>query len=169
MPTPTYTALATITLASSASSISFSNIPATYRDLILVSNERHASSTASGGTYIRFNGDSGSNYALLYMTGIPITGASGSGIADPFTGAMLSRYTNADGNNGIAHIMDYATTDKHKTIISRGNQAEPYQLAIIAYLSRWKNTAAITSITCAPEIAGSFAAGSTFAIYGVIA
>jgi hypothetical protein len=169
MPTPTYTPLATVTLGSTSSLVTFSNIPATYRDLIVVTNERQNTLTSSGGTYLRFNGDSGGNYSLVYAMGVANTGATGSGQDTAFTGAMTSRFTNADGNNGIAHIMDYSVTDKHKTVLSRGNQAEAVQLSIIMYGFRWRNTAAITSIACSPEVGGIYAAGSTFSLYGVIA
>jgi hypothetical protein len=36
MPTQTYVALASETLATSASSVTFAGIPATYRDLVLI-------------------------------------------------------------------------------------------------------------------------------------
>jgi len=61
--TDTYRPLATITLGSTASSITFSSIPATYRDLIIVGNPLGAEAAA------RFNGDSGSNYNGVQMWG----------------------------------------------------------------------------------------------------
>jgi hypothetical protein len=65
MPTSTYTALANLTLGTAASSITFSNIPATYRDLILITSAR-SSTTATGvdAIFLRYNSDTGSNSSL---------------------------------------------------------------------------------------------------------
>ena len=53
-PVSTYVALATTTLGATASSVTFSSIPATYRDLVLVTNAQ--TTTALGDYYIlQFN------------------------------------------------------------------------------------------------------------------
>jgi hypothetical protein len=57
MPTPTYTPLATVTLGTTAASVTFSSIPATYRDLIFVLSGLGGSANIT----LRYNGDSGSN------------------------------------------------------------------------------------------------------------
>ena len=168
MPQPTYTPLATVTLGSSASSVTFSSIPATYRDLILITNEVHATSSNQGSTLIRFNGDTGANYTMVYMAGNFNNGAQ-SGTGGAATSLWTGRFNNVVGNSGIAHIMDYSATDKHKTVISRGNAAQDIGLPVIAFANRWANTAAITSIVCFPEIATNYGTGSTFSLYGVIA
>ena len=160
MPTPTYTALATITLGSAAATVTFGSIPATYRDLILVAN---ATTVATGGRNfrVRFNNDSGSNYSNVYMFG---NGTSAISAASTSTAAGQSIIDNNPGNN-IIQIMDYSATDKHKTVLSRGNVAG---IAVDARASRWANTAAITSITCSPD-SNNWVSGSTFSLYGIVA
>jgi hypothetical protein len=63
-------------------------------------------------------------------------------------------------------VMDYSATDKHKTLLARasyaGNQAQ-------AAAARWASTSAITSITLFMDAGRSFATGTTFSLYGVIA
>ena len=62
MPTNTYVALDKVTLGTAASTITFSSIPQTYTDLVMVFDGTAASATYSG---IRFNGDTGNNYSFV--------------------------------------------------------------------------------------------------------
>jgi hypothetical protein len=65
----------------------------------------------------------------------------------------------------IAQFLDYASTDKHKTVLARANNSSRSSEAIA---SRWANTSAINTISFTSS-AGSFAIDSTFSLYGVIA
>jgi hypothetical protein len=63
----------------------------------------------------------------------------------------------------IFQIMDYSATDKHKTILYRYDR----DTLTRADASRWANTSAITTIEW--DIQGqTFAAGSTFSLYGIV-
>jgi hypothetical protein len=165
MPTPTYTPLATVTLASATGTVTFSNIPATYRDLILVLNYTSTAGNTFGGS-LRFNGDTGSNYSDVYMLG---DGSSASSGTDAGTKQDIAFVSNVRGNT-IVNIMDYSATDKHKTSLARFNTSNVYAIAR-AY--RWANTAAITSMTIFNSSSSvpseTFSVGSTFNLYGVIA
>jgi hypothetical protein len=161
MPTMTYTPLATVTLGSATASVVMSNIPATYRDLILV-----VDGTTSGtgvGVGLRFNADSGTNYAGVIMSGSGSAAASSSNAANNV--ADIAYFDNTSKMNAITQILDYSATDKHKTLLSRSNQAGTY---VLAYASRWANTAAITSAQVL-ALTSSFASGTTLSLYGVIA
>jgi hypothetical protein len=151
MPTLTYTPLATITLGSSASSVTFSSIPATYRDLILVALP------LGDEAGIRFNGDTGSNYTYVQMFG---NGTS------PFSdsGTLTSLYVTGPSVPAIAQIMDYSATDKHKTALNRRNTASLTFVAAMA--NRWANTAAVNTMTII-ALATTFTAGSRFDLYGI--
>ena len=167
MPTPTYTALATVTLASASSSVTFSSIPATYRDLVIITNQTMVSGSGYD-TSLRFNADSGSNYSNIYAlgtgSGSPISGVQSLTFAD--CGFMNSFVSNPF--NRIINIMDYSATDKHKTLISRAsNPGSGEQVSM--YANRWANTAAITSVQVFSGSGNSYAIGSTFSLYGVIA
>jgi len=160
MPTPTYTPLATVTLGSSASSVTFSSIPATYRDLIIVLDGT-SSQTDSG--CVRFNGDSGNNYSTVLMGGNGSTTFSDS-IPNSSKAFFGTKFTNR--TNAIIQVMDYSATDKHKTFLARESTA---QNEVRADCARWANTAAITSIELSHFGATNFSTGSTFSLYGVIA
>jgi len=63
-------ALATTTLGSAASSITFGSIPATYRDLrIVVSVRSDSVNSPYAQCRLQFNADTGSNYPTVEMTG----------------------------------------------------------------------------------------------------
>jgi hypothetical protein len=158
MPTPTYTALANITLGSSASSVTFSSIPATYRDLVLVVNTPTLPFDSQ--LVLRFNGDTGSNYSRVYME--TIFGGTGSA-AGTDTFAYVGAY-GPDQANLIVNIMDYSATDKHKSFLARGNGST----AAKATSLRWSNTAAITSILVKLEsYSTNLPTGSTLNLFGI--
>ena len=143
-------------LSSTAASVTFSSIPQTYRDLQLVIVN---SITGGQGIYsLRFNGDASANYSFVQFFG----GASSSA-----TGSNSARIGYQNGNLAInlTHIMDYTATNKHKTILSQDNAANFSNRMSAA---RWQSNSAITSMTCVIDV-GTFAAGSTFTLYGITA
>ena len=153
-----YVPLANVTLSSSAASVTFSSISQAYRDLVLVFNGATASTS---GVSIRFNSDSGSNYSYVQMLGNGSTASTSAGTTTE------ARMVNSNGTDcvGTANIFDYSTTDKHKSVLSRGDTAAA---STRAHAVRWANTNAITSLTVFGEVA-NINAGSTFALYGVSA
>ena len=152
-----YTALANITLTSTASSVTFGSIPSGYRDLRLV---YRGTTTASSGVFCRANSDSGSNYSLVRMGGNGSTTFSSS-----TTTTYFPMLYSGDPVTGLAilQILDYSATDKHKTALSRGGG--DYGI-VEAVASRWANTAAITSLVIT-NTSTTFAIGTTFELYGV--
>ena len=158
MPTPTYIPLATLTLTATDSSIVFSSIPATYRDLIVI----FQGDGNSGGAdiSIRLNADSGANYSRVFMVGNGSTTASGSN-----TGNEMDALTAANGRqlNLLINIMDYSATDKHKTVLTRDNDAG-FQVGARAF--RWANTNAVNQVSLFTS-AGQFTVGSQFSLYGI--
>jgi hypothetical protein len=158
LPTNTYTPLATVTLGGTDSDITFSSIPSTYRDLVLVVNGK---TTAGVALYARFNSDSTSaNYPRVGIAGYGSTAASFSGTEPGIQAAFLTT-----ANTWILNVMDYSATDKQKTVLSRLSQDTS---EVNAIATRWANTAAITSVQFITA-SSTFAAGTTFSLYGVIA
>ena len=162
MTTNTYVSLATITLTSTDSEIVFSSIPATYRDLIVVSNFRMTSPAI---IRYRFNADAGNNYSSVRMYFEGIGNAIGS---DSGTGDNLFRNWTIQGtsnpNTIIVNVQDYSVTDKQKTALARLNDIT--NNAVAAFAGRWANTSAVSSIQISTAT-NAFAIGSTFSLYGV--
>lgn len=159
MPTATYIALANTTLTSATGTVTFSSIPATYRDLVIIANVPSLSgnvTTRDG--YLTLNGSGGTS---VYMYGA----GSGSGVSATSSDIHLP----FDNRHGvyIVNIMDYSATDKHKTILTRTGTG---QNATFAIAGRWASTNAVTSVgLVSPDSATkTFAIGSTFALYGIV-
>lgn len=161
MPTPKYTALATLTLTGTDSSITFGSIPSGYRDLLLVvagtTNESRGTETG-----LRLNSDSSSNYAQVKMAG---SGSSAYSNAGSGTYATVAIHVAPNLFQTIIQVMDYSATDKHKTILARSGN--PSSDGTMAVANRWGNTAAVTSLTLVNYWGEAFKSGTTFDLYGV--
>jgi len=159
----TYTPIASITLSANTPSVTFSSIPQTYTDLVLVLS-LVSSSTASY-TNLRINSDSGSNYSRTYLLG---TGSSAISGRDSNVTQIAGLDTTATGSTfGGPHILNfqnYSNTTTNKTYIWRENIAGS-QIVLGAGL--YRSTSAITSITLASN-ANSYGVGSTFNLYGIL-
>jgi hypothetical protein len=163
MPTPTYTALAYATIIDEAvPGITFNSIPATYRDLIIVFVGT-GSQTLQG--RLRLNGDTGANYSYARISGSGATATSATA-ASQTSGfiSVIAQATITGALQMIINIMDYSATNKHKTIISRADQAAN---GTEAFINRWANTAAVSSVTIVTSL-GNWAIGTTATLYGVI-
>ena len=161
MPTSTYVALATTTLSGTASSVTFSSISGSYRDLVLVVDCEATSNLDVG---VRYNGDTGSNYSYVLMRGTSSGTSSGAtGSSDRIYLGTTALSTDNRGTY-ILQVMDYSATDKHKTSLHRTNYNDT---AIVgAFAARWANTNAITSLEVFAHTS-SFKVGSTFSLFGI--
>jgi len=160
----TYVPIATQTIGSATSSVTFSSIPSTYQDLVLVSSVTNSSSGSNYSLSFRFNGDTGSNYSDTYLYGNGSSAASG---RESGTFVNIGNTTSITGTftPTITHIMNYANTTTYKTVMGRGNNSGAYVMGAVGL---WRSTAAITSMVIAPEFsANNWNAGSTFTLYGI--
>lgn len=158
----TYTPIATTTLASAAASYTFSSIPGTYTDLILISNASNASTDSA--LNMQFNGDTATNYSSTRLSGDGSTATSASTANLAYVIAGRANATGSISANGIAQIMSYSNTTTYKTTITRANNSASITGA---YAGTWRNTAAITSILIYSANAANISAGSTFTLYGI--
>ena len=156
----TYEPIATTTLGSAAASYTFSSIPATYTDLVMVFDGTMSAADDLG---IRFNSDTGSNYSTT------ILGGNGSAAFSTRVTGQTQGYldwaglTTAQGN-AIVQIQNYSNATTYKTYLSRFNQAARGTDACVGL---WRSTAAISSITIKAIGANSFRTASTFTLYGI--
>jgi len=167
-----FESIATVTVGSGgSSSISFTSIPSTYTHLQLRFIARGTSTLARAA--IRLNSDSNANYSLHYLYGDGSSaGAGGTGAQgqiDVTTIPTSSQTSNTFGS-AVVDILDYANTNKNKTIRSLGgddlNGSGGYS---ILYSGAWYNTNAVNTLTVVPGTVGSgdFAQYSHFALYGI--
>ena len=165
MPTSTYISLANTTLTGTAASVTFSSISQAYKDIVLVMS---CTATSTTNVFLQPN-NSSYPYAYVAMGTNGSSGFSGSDDGN-YEGILTTAYTIPDTSiiwTMKADIMDYSSTDKHKTFLIRngGGFVAPGTAAIAG---RWKSTDAMTSLVITAG-GNSFASGSSFAIYGIAA
>lgn len=156
-----YIALATTTLSSAASSVTFSSIPATFRDLRLVFS---GTLSANGSIVFQLNSDTGNNYFLTGMTGSAL-GARSNNLTY-FAGAVAGVQEGVTANivsTGTLDIFDYSQTNKHKTTLARGSGGASLT---DASSTRWANNSAVTTLRIFNN-GGNLNSGTTLSLYGI--
>ncbi|CAB4148208.1 hypothetical protein UFOVP696_15 [uncultured Caudovirales phage] len=152
--------IASITLNATTTTITFSNIPQTYTDLMVVVTGTHTGSGVAGLRISAINGDGGSNYSDTLLQG----GGGGGG------SAVSARNSDTSMNIGLIgssqsgstfNFMNYSNSTTFKTILSRGNDASAL---VRAAIGMWRNTAAIRSFSVSGV---TFSVGTTATIYGI--
>jgi len=162
--TATYDCIATTTLGSALSTISFTSISGSYTDLVLVFVGAQTNN-AQGDLQFRFNSDTGTNYSrtILYGSG----SAAGSTRSTDNTFFRVNTYSYPDtvdgGTTQILNIMNYSNATTYKTVLARGNSAAS---GLDATVGIWRNTSAITAIECYIDT-GTLKSGSMFTLYGI--
>lgn len=157
----TYEPIATQTLGSSSSSVTFSSIPATYTDLILIFNGTGTSGSAND-MGLRLNGDTGTNYSntLIYGTG----SVAGSGRHTGLTFLRGWYLSSTAQTNCIFNVMNYSNTTTFKTVIGRSNISNA---EVDAAVGLYRSTSAISSLSLTPQGGAQFTTGSVFTLYGI--
>lgn len=145
------------------STITFSNIPNTYKHLQIRAIGKGAS---AGGRQIlfQFNGDTGSNYNSHHIYG---DGASATAQAKgTSTNGWVTYWDSAQFGCAIMDILDYANTNKYKTTRTLGGHDLNGSGYILLRSGLWMNTAAVTSISLFTD-SGNFTEHSRFSLYGI--
>jgi hypothetical protein len=155
----TYTPIATTTFSGSATSYTFSSIPDTYTDLVLVCSIFN--STAAN-TYLRFNGDSTGIYSRTRLSG---TGSAASSARLSNTnGAYIDAIPNqSPQENIIVQLQSYSNGQVYKTSIARANNAAN---GVETTVNLWREYDAINQIAIF-AVAGTMTAGTQLTLYGI--
>ena len=169
----TYTLISSVTVgAGGASSIDFTSIPATYTDLLVDISVRSNRATEVYDTgRIRFNSDTGNNYAnsiRLYGNGSSVVSdkpaIANSGLFEMPTAAGATSST-------FGNIMIYIPNYAGSTYKSYSNDGVSENNGTAAYASLiaglWNSTSAITAITLTPYSGSQFVQYSTAYLYGI--
>lgn len=160
----TYTPLATQTLSSAASSVTFSSISGSYTDLVIVVNAICASGAADL-IILQYNGDTSSGlYSSTRFVGAGSTTDSDRTTNNNFFYAGLINSTVR--NSDIYQLQNYSNSTTFKTCLARSNLADNQTRTTVGL---WRNTNAITSIILSHASSINFNTGSTFTLYGILA
>jgi hypothetical protein len=159
----TYTPIATTTVGTATTGVSFSSFPSTYTDLIIIANFQY--DTNGIYTKLTFNGDNaGTTYSFTYILGDGSTASSGKNANTPEIGVGYIATTSQSTVETI-NIFNYSNTTTYKTVLDKNANAGN---RIQADVGLWRNTAAITSISLAASAGAKYTTGSTFTLYGIL-
>ena len=169
MPT-TYESIATTTLVSAAADITFTSIPATYTDLVVVVFARSTFADTQVAGLIRVgNGsiDSGSNYSRTRLLGNGSAASSARGTN--LTSVSFDSIPAASASAGIfgtttIQINNYSNTTTNKTFLIRSNETGTFLAATVGL---WRSTSAINQIRIFEGGSVNLAAGTSITLYGI--
>ena len=159
--------IASTTVESPTTGITFNSIPSGYTDLLIKVCARSNRSANDEGLNVKFNGST-ANFTIRILVGNGSTTSSSTG---SYGGAGVIPSTNITSNvfgNSEIYIPNY-TSSNYKSYISDSveeNNATYSEGHLVAGL--WSNTAAITQVDVYPGNSGSFVANSTATLYGVL-
>ena len=163
--TNSYESISTVTVgAGGSATVTFSSIPSTYKHLQIRCFGRVQ---FDGNLIMRLNNDTGANYSWhqVYGTGAVAGASSGASSSLIYLGSEVST-ANIFGVS-IVDILDYADTNKYKTIRSLdGYDANGSGVVDLASGS-WRSTSAVSSIQFTAASSGNFQQYSSFALYGI--
>jgi hypothetical protein len=156
----TYEKIATTTLGSAASDITFSTIPGTYTDLKIILT---GTTSAAQQIYLQFNADTATNYSSTLLAGNGTTAFSGRQSTSSFirtadattTSTTIPTFYSFD-------IFSYAGSTNKTALVSVNGSGYVY-----LSVGLWRSTSAITSIKVYPA-AGTFSAGTIATLYGIL-
>lgn len=158
----------TVLLTGNQASVTFSNLgnySSNYKHLQIRAVTRGTENFDIYGWTLRFNSDTGNNYArhVLYGNG-SAAGSDGSSSVSSMTAGYIPG-SQATANNFSAQmidILDAYNTNKYKTVrMSAAVLSSSSEIDLASGL--WMNTNAISSIT----LGGSYATNSRFSLYGI--
>jgi len=171
-----FESIQTITVSTPVANIEFTSIPQTFTHLQVRFIAQSSDTANSGLGNNRLNGyfnadETATNYYSHYLFG----NGGAAAIADNEQNAKwagnATRNSSAGWGTNVLDILDYANTNKFKTIRGlscwNNNDAVDGNGSARFISGLWRNTAAITSLKIVPESAVNFKLYSSFALYGV--
>lgn len=158
MPLPsTLTPIATNTLTTATASISFSNIPQTYTDLVLVVR---GGTTASAASKVNLNNVTSGIYANTRFWG---DGTSTASDRAPNSGEMYTGGGWFSDGMFVVNILNYTNTNIYKPMLSRYSNPSSFTFF---NCTTWMSTNAVTSIQVGLNTS-TYISGTSFTLYGV--
>lgn len=167
---PSYESIATYSITTNTSSITFSSIPSTYAHLQLRLIARTDRASTVDGVLLQFNSDTdNANYKGHFLYG---DGSTVGSAAEDEAGLAVYRPSSANAASSIfgaavTDILDYKSTNKYKTLRYLGGVDFNGSGEVYFGSGLWLSTSAITSITVKPRTGTNFVQYSHFALYGI--
>ncbi len=164
----TYKALSTVTVGSGGvATVSFTNIPQTYTDLVIKVCARSSVSGQRADLIIKANGSS-SNYTWRWLIGLDTAGGNSNTGTGAFQGWVTGNTATASVfSNTESTIFNYASNTTNKTFstdsAAENNSSTSWLVGTMG--SMWADTSPITSLAITTN--NDFMEHSTLTLYGV--
>ena len=164
--TSSYESIATTTLGSASSTISFTSIPQTFKHLQV----RYIAQNTVANYFVKmqFNSDTGTRYATHYLNGNGSSASASASTGD--TGLFLPRTNTSYFSGGVLDILDYTSVDKNKTTRAIGgfdaNGSGNLDFNSGLWTPASLGSGNITRIDFILD-AGNYATNTQFALYGI--
>ena len=162
-----YESIASASGTGSSGTITFSSIPSTFTHLQIRGISRN--SYPSSQVNVRFNSDTGSNYAnhMVYTEGSAIYAAqNATQTYMRFYGLAYSSLTASIMSSHVMDILDYTNTNKNKVYRTVGGYDANSSGEQGIFSGLWMSTAAVTSIDLI-AVSGNWTTDTSFALYGI--
>lgn len=167
----TYTLISSNVLSSSAASVTFSSIPATYTDLVVRASVKYTEDSEYNTLKITLNGSSSAVYCTTRLDGNGSAASSSrtsgatTGFAYNYMNGGASNMTNVFSSFEL-YLPSYlsSTTKPLSAVLMQEKNATGAFMS--ANASLFNNTSAITSLTLTPG-SPDFASGCSFYLYGI--
>ena len=165
--------LETTLITTNTASVTFSNLNtySAYKHLQIrfLAKNTNTSDAAPETLAMRFNSDTGSNYAFhaLFGNGSSVTSnASTTRTAISAIGRVSQSSTSTIFAAGVIDVLDFSNSSKNTTVRSLGG-INSSSSVIELRSGFWNNTAAVTSILLYDDGGRDFVSGSRFSLYGI--
>ena len=160
----TYIPIASTTLATTAASVTFSDIPADYTDLVL-----RFSAQGNGSQLLKVAvnpSNSNHSYRALFGTG------SSAGSGDVGTGSSIIEMgyistASSTFGSGEIYFPNYIASTNKPISGFVAQEANSTAARITAIAALWSNSSAISTIELGTLVGSGFNSGSTFHLYGI--
>jgi hypothetical protein len=171
VPPYSYESIATVTLSSGQSSITFTSIPQTYKHLQIRCFSRDSrSATALNNWHLGLNGDTANNYSVQTLSTDSSTVSAASdpnlGKTDYFIQPSVNT-TSTVFQASVWDIIDYSNTNKYKTIRAFGGYDNNGSGRINFSGAGWRSLDGVTSLTFTNSSNANFNGYSSYALYGI--
>ena len=168
-----YESIATVTVGSGgSSSIAFSSIPSTFKHLQIRALSRTNRADTNDFLTMRFNSDSGSNYAYHSLYGNGSSAAAndtGTSTGTPWSAVTAGNSAGASMFGAqVWDVLDYQNTNKYKTVRALTGTDQNGTTGRIYFISNlWQSTSAVNAITITATSGTALQEYSKFALYGI--
>jgi hypothetical protein len=161
----TYEPIATTTLGSAASSITFSSISSAYTDLRIVLTTTGMAASTYLGLYC--NGDTAANYSNTWIKGDGASATSSSNSNSTYFVFAQTPSSTTIGSLSTIDIFSYAGST-YKTMLTTNSNDLNGSGGVTYGVALYRSTSAINSVTLRNNNTQNFNVGTTATIYGIL-